>query len=86
MPELPKGVDDNYTRFTPDFEPKPGESLPLPGRDIKARPVVSAVLSFLHVRVCAGVVDTTPVIDEVAYRARGPRIMTTTRGVFLSLR
>ncbi|EPT02302.1 hypothetical protein FOMPIDRAFT_1022921 [Fomitopsis schrenkii] len=48
VPELPKGVDDNYTRFTPDFEPKPGESLPLPGRDIKARPVVSAVLSFLH--------------------------------------
>ena len=51
VPELPKDIDDNYTRYTPDFQPKPGESLPLPGRDIKARPVVSTVLSFLHVRL-----------------------------------
>lgn len=53
--ELSKDVEDSYTRVTPNFEPKAGDGLPLPGRDIHARPVVSTVLSFLHVRVCSGV-------------------------------
>ncbi|KAI0724823.1 hypothetical protein C8Q72DRAFT_816243 [Fomitopsis betulina] len=46
--ELSKDVEDSYTRVTPNFEPKAGDGLPLPGRDIHARPVVSTVLSFLH--------------------------------------
>ncbi|TFY62684.1 hypothetical protein EVJ58_g3709 [Rhodofomes roseus] len=52
--ELPKHIDDNYTRFTPDFRPNAEASLPLPGRNLHGRRVVSDVLSALHVR------DTSP--------------------------
>ena len=63
MPELPKDVDDNYTRYTVP-ESKPLDSLPLPGRDIKARPVVSTVLTFLHVRFSFPVFDALVVADS----------------------
>ncbi|KAH9833315.1 uncharacterized protein C8Q71DRAFT_197597 [Rhodofomes roseus] len=46
--ELPKHIDDNYTRFTPDFRPNAEASLPLPGRNLHGRRVVSDVLSALH--------------------------------------
>ncbi|KZT65286.1 hypothetical protein DAEQUDRAFT_532508 [Daedalea quercina L-15889] len=48
LPDLPKAVDDNYTRFTPNFQPKPEASLPLPGKDMNSRAVVSTILSALH--------------------------------------
>lgn len=63
MPEVPKDADDNYTRYTVP-ETKPLDSLPLPGRDIKARPVVSTVLTFLHVRSSLSVFPASVVADN----------------------
>ena len=63
MPEVPKDADDNYTRYTVP-ESRPLDSLPLPGRDIKARPVVSTVLTFLHVRFSVPVFNALVVADS----------------------